>query len=362
MPGHHLFVTRKFPPAVGGMETLAAGIWRSLSTDRPDALLIAYGGSNRRLPGWLPVALARASWLLLRRRVEAVLVGDALMYAVMYPVLKIFRVPHATMVMGLDLTYQNRAYRVVVHRILRRAPRVIAISTATAELARSFGVPADRVGVVRLGVSGPDVTPEDRVAAAKAIRHRYDLPDDAIVLLTLGRLVRRKGVRWFVEHVLPGLPGNVLYLVVGEGPDAEPIRAAVARAGIADRVRLLGRVDDEARNLLMAGAEVFVQPNITVPGDMEGFGLVAIEAAIRGTTTVASAIEGLRDAVLDGETGILLPSGDATAWTDRLVELTADLATLASTGAKFQERARELYSEQQMGRQLSTELDRTQRA
>jgi len=66
--------------------------------------------------------------------------------------------------------------------------------------------------------------------------------------------------------------------------------------------------------------------------------------------------------VLDGETGILLPSGDATAWTDRLVELTADLATLASTGAKFQERARELYSEQQMGRQLSTELDRTQRA
>jgi len=225
------------------METLAAGIWRSLSTDRPDALLIAYGGSNRRLPGWLPVALARASWLLLRRRVEAVLVGDALMYAVMYPVLKIFRVPHATMVMGLDLTYQNRAYRVVVHRILRRAPRVIAISTATAELARSFGVPADRVGVVRLGVSGPDVTPEDRVAAAKAIRHRYDLPDDAIVLLTLGRLVRRKGVRWFVEHVLPGLPGNVLCLVVGEGPDAEPIRAAVARAGIADRVRLLGRVD-----------------------------------------------------------------------------------------------------------------------
>jgi glycosyltransferase involved in cell wall biosynthesis len=356
MSRHPLFVTRKFPPSVGGMETLAAGVWRSLSGRRPDALLIAHGGSNRQLPCWLLVAAARVLRLLAGRRVAPVLVGDALMYAVLYPLLRLFRVPNGTMVMGLDLTYPNRAYRAVVHRVLRRAPRVIAISAATAEVARSCGVPADRLSVVRLGVAAPTVTAEDRTAAARQLRRRYDLPDDAVVLLTLGRLVQRKGARWFAEQVLPGLPARVVYLVVGDGPEAGPIRAAAVRAGVAGRVRLLGRVDDEARELLMSGAEVFVQPNVPVPGDMEGFGLVAVEAAMRGTPTVASGIEGLRDAVVDGETGILLPAGDPVAWTERLTGLVADPLALADTGARFQARARELYSEERMADALLDQL------
>ena len=74
----------------------------------------------------------------------------------------------------------------------------------------------------------------------------------------------------------------------------------------------------------MRGADVFVQPNIPVPGDMEGFGLVAIEAAMQGSLVVASSLEGLIDAVDDGVTGELLPAQDATAWRTHLEELLAD--------------------------------------
>jgi glycosyltransferase involved in cell wall biosynthesis len=334
------------------METLAAGVWRTLAVARPDARLIAHGGSNRALPRWLVSALARTSWRVATRQAGFVLTGDALMYAVLAPVLHALRVPHATMVMGLDVTYDNRAYRAVVHRLLRRAPSVIAISEATAAAARGFGVPADRVHVVRLGVSAPSVSRAERSASRQELITRLRLDDDVVLLVTLGRLVRRKGVRWFVQNVLPQLPANVHYVVAGDGPEATPLRAAVGAAGMTERVHLLGSVDDETRELVMRGADLFVQPNIRVAGDMEGFGLVTIEAALRGTPVVASALEGIHDAVIDGETGFLLPPEDADAWARRLRALTTDREQLMVIGQRFRESAAELFGEESMGQAL----------
>lgn len=353
-----LFVTRKFPPSVGGMETLAEGVWRSLETTAPGAVLVAHGGSNRQLPRWLPGALLRVFVLLLRRKVDFVLAGDAPMYASLFPLLRLFRVPQATMVMGLDLTYNHWLYRALVHPALLRAPRVIAISAATADMARSLGVLDARVSVIRLGVPAPAVSPDDRITAAKEIRRRYGLADDSVVLLTLGRLVRRKGARWFVQDVLPHLPARTVYLLAGDGPEGDPIRSTADSADLADRVHLLGRVDDATRELLLRGADLFVQPNIRVSGDMEGFGLVTIEASMRGTPMVASGIEGILDAVVDGETGLLLPPEDVDAWVQRLRELTADLEGLSALGAKFQAQTRELYGEDQMARRLMAEITR----
>lgn len=351
-----LFVTRKFPPSVGGMETLAAGVWRTLHAAQPDALLVAHGGSNKALPTWLPGAFARTISLLARRKVDTVLVGDALMYTLLFPVLRAFRVRHATMVMGKDLTFDNKLYRAVVHPLVRRAPHVIAISEATAQSARGFGVPADRVSVVRLGVTAPSVGPRERVEARASIVSEHGLKPDSVLLLTLGRLVRRKGARWLVENVVPSLPADVLYLVAGDGEEMPALRAAVDRLGLADRVLLLGQVSDAERENLMRGADLFVQPNITVPGDMEGFGLVVIEAAMRGTPVVAAALEGILDAVVDGRTGDLLPSGDAPAWIAALTDL--DPAALVARGAAYQAATQERYGEQEMGRQLSALLAR----
>lgn len=353
-----LFVTRKFPPSVGGMETLAAGVWRTLSAAQPDALLVQHGGSNKALPRWLPGALVRTSGLLLRRRVDVVLCGDALMYAILFPLLRAFRVRHATMVMGKDLTFDNKLYRAVVHPLVRRAPLVIAISEATAASAREFGVPADRIQVVRLGVRAPEVTAADRAAARAEIVAAHGLAADTVLLCTLGRLVRRKGVLWLVEHVLPKLPDEVVYVVAGDGEDMAPLRLAVDRLGLERRVLLLGLLDDAERETVMRGADLFVQPNIPVPGDMEGFGLVVVEAAMRGEPVLASALEGILDAVVDGSTGMLVPSGDIDAWVSTLTELTADRAGLAELGARFQTATRARYGEAEMGAQLVGMLSR----
>jgi phosphatidylinositol alpha-1,6-mannosyltransferase len=285
----------------------------------------------------------------MRGEAEYVLCGDALMNALCMPVLSVLRIPRPTMIHGLDVTYRNRLYRALVHPPLRSSDRVIAVSTATAERAREFGVAPDRIAVLRLGVQRPPAGPANRQAARAALLQRLSLDGDQAVLLSLGRLVRRKGVRWFTESVLPELGEHVHYVVAGDGPESPLIQEAAQAAGVSKRVHLLGRVDDDLREELLTGADLFVQPNIQVPGDMEGFGLVTVEAAMRGTPVAAAGLEGIRDAIMDGRTGILLPPADARAWVAKLTALLAAPVDLPALGDRFRAAAEELYSEEAMG-------------
>jgi glycosyltransferase involved in cell wall biosynthesis len=356
MPPTPLFVTRKFPPSVGGMQTLAAAVWRSLLRVTPDAHLVAHSGSNGRVPLWLPGALVRVIWLFGRRRVSVVLAGDLLMYILIYPFVRLFRVRSATFVHGLDITYRNPLYRAVAYRVLRRAPFVLANSAATAEVAKSIGVSPERISVVRLCVAAPPVAAGDRTAARSELLGRLGLSPDVVLLLTLGRLVPRKGSRWFVESVLPALPDRVVYLIAGDGPERDRIASAARRAGVSDRVRILGLVDEADRELLMRGVDIFIQPNVRVPGDMEGFGLVIIETALRGTPTVASALEGILDAVVNNVTGVLLPPETPPEWVARLSDLIGSPDDLVAMGTRFQAEVRSRFSEEQMSRQLEADL------
>jgi glycosyltransferase involved in cell wall biosynthesis len=338
------------------METLANTVWQVLKDRYPEALLLAYGGSNRGLIRWLP----KAAWILFlslrRKSADFVLIGDAATYAFLYPVLRFARVRHATMVMGLDLTFHNRIYRAVAYRTIRRAPRVIAISEATADTAREIGVPADAIRVIRPGLPVPPFVPHMKSEARTALAASLSIDHDSVLALSLGRLVKRKGVTWFVLNVLPRTDARVHYVVAGMGPEFDVIKKMSERAGVANRVHLLGSVDDALRDRLLYGCDMLVQPNILVPNDVEGFGLVMIEATLRGTPVLAAGLQGIKDAVVDGVTGQLLPSGADSEWVRMMNEWCRDRQELASLGQRFRARAIELYSQERMGRELLNEI------
>lgn len=341
------YVTRKFPPSVGGMETLAYNTTLALSSRPRPSECLSLGRSNDHLLWWVPVTALRlfAEGLTDRRRVY--LFGDALAWAALGWVPRLLRIPAFTMVCGLDVTYESRIYRFVVHRALRRSPRVLAISRATLQTAIDAGVAPDRAAVLTMGV----VPSESEPAAGGDVRARLGLGQNARLLLTTGRLVRRKGVAWFVEHVMPTLADDVHYLVVGSGEDRHLIESLARTNGVADRVHLLGRVSEAERRELTAAADLFIQPNVEVAGDMEGFGLVVVEAAQAGLVPVAARLEGLQDAIVDGETGYLVDSGDAEAWARRLTELLGS-AELSHQAEKFAVAARARYSVERMGEEL----------
>jgi len=351
-----VFLSRKFPPSIGGMQTVAADLWDVVSGRWSRSRLIAWRGSSRRSVPWMVTAVARLTVALLRGQVDVVVAGDGLMAIAARPALALRRVPALAVVHGLDLTWSVPGYRRLVRWGLRGFDRVLANSANTAELAAAATGRPGRIDVLRLGVRLPadPAGPAERVRARAELLRRWGLPEHGLLVLTLGRMVRRKGVAWFVEQVLPGLAG-ARYLVAGDGPQRAAVLAAATRAGVADRVVLAGSVTAAERELLLRGADLFVQPNISVPGDVEGFGLVVVEAALRGTVVLAADLEGLRDAVVDGRTGLLVRSGDPAAWLARLAEV-ADPVRRAELGERFRAAAATRYGHQQMGDRLAAIL------
>jgi glycosyltransferase involved in cell wall biosynthesis len=330
------------------METLAKDVATALDPVC-HLTVLCLGRGNRHLAWWLPLAVVRTLWwAAVRRRFDAVLLGDAVVNTALGPWLRLARVPYAVMVMGLDVTWRAPGYGALVRGPLALAPRVIAISRASAEAAISRGARHDRTSVLRLAITPPRAT-LDRSEARRRLTDRMGVPSDGFVVATLGRLVPRKGMLWFAREVLPRTPEDVHYVVAGRGPDLAALQALAASES---RLHVAGPVDDEGREVLLRGSDLFVQPNVPVPGDMEGFGLVTLEAASRDLPVAASGLEGITDVVVDGVTGWVLPPGDAAAWRDRICSLAAAPAETARAGREFGRAAREGFSLERMGRDL----------
>lgn len=330
-----LFISRKYPPTVGGMELVSFRLTTDIARRR-DARIIAWGGSQTYLPLFAVAAFARALAIGFAGKVELIHLGDPVLGVLGYLLGRILRVPVVVTVHGLDVIYPNWFYQRMVSWLLPTFDAVIAISRAAQIECLKRGVRSARCFVVTIGVDAPSTDLHNRAEARKRLAAAYGLAlADQDVLLTTGRLVRRKGVAWFVDEVLPRIfrlrPG-VFYLVLGAGPDEGRIREAIERVGLTDRVRLLGKVPDEALWDAYRACNLFVMPNIPVKGDMEGFGLVAIEAGLAERYVVASDLEGIRDAIVPPFNGELVSPGDSTALAVAISSRLADRAELDDLG------------------------------
>lgn len=326
-----LFLSRAYPPVTGGIENHNHALYTWLQRHAA-VTLIANRRGKKALPLFLPYATLKA--LLGLRHHDALLLGDGVLALtgflakLCYPHKPVISVVH-----GLDITYPGFFYRSFwVRRFLRALDGLIAVSRETREKAVEQGIPADKLLVIPNGIDP---------AAFEGSYSRDDLErllgrplDGKFVLLTTGRLVRRKGAEWFIRSVLPLLPASVLYVLAGAGPEEAAIRRAAEDSHLAERVRLLGRVSDRERDVLLHTADLFVQPNIPVPGDMEGFGIAVIEAAICARPIVAANLEGLKDAIRDGENGVLVEAQNAQAWRAVIARLLDAQATRAALGAR----------------------------
>ena len=235
------------------------------------------------------------------------------------------RRPYLTIVHGLDLVTPAVLYRWVFLPAIRAAATVVANSANTATLARLAGVPATRIVIVHPGVEWPLSLPP-----AEAFRLRHGLGSRPL-LLALGRLVARKGLPEFIACALAAIVDavpEVMLVIIGDEPHQAirreqsvmpRLRAAIAERGLSGHVLLRGRADDDEVREACVAAQAFVFPLIPVAGDVEGFGMVAVEAAACGLPTVAFDEGGVADALVPGVTGTLLPSGDYAGMVAALV-------------------------------------------
>ena len=305
-----LFVTRKWAPAIGGMETWSHRLSESLAALAPVEVVALPGKTNGHPPGAL--ALLAFPFTVLRRylgrgRAPQVLqLGDMALWP-----LGLFALPRRgdTRIVlaahGTDVSYPRRgglkgraygAYLKLGARLLGQA-KVVANSAATEAATRQCGWRNTRVVPLATDMTGE-------------VAESAPAPN----LLFAGRLVERKGCGWFIRHVLPLLPEGLELHVAGTAID--PAEAAALHH---PRVRFLGPLDQAALARAYRAATCVIVPNIEpANGEFEGFGLVATEAAAAGGVVLAADCGGLPSAIVDGVTGILVPSGQPQAWCEKI--------------------------------------------
>jgi phosphatidyl-myo-inositol dimannoside synthase len=144
-----------------------------------------------------------------------------------------------------------------------------------------------------------------------------------IVIVTTGRLVKRKGVYWFSKNVIPRLGNNLIYLVVGDGKDRPKIEELIKSKNLEKKIILLGKISSYKLKVIYNNADVFVMPNIRVKGDIEGFGVVALEAASVGLKVIASDVDGIADAINHKKNGYLVRP-EVNKWVETIKAITAD--------------------------------------
>lgn len=334
-------LSRNLPPLRGGMERLGQLMIEALQHDYA-CHVIGPPGATAHLPETVTVEECRAAAALpylletglrvlyaaLRRpRPAFVLAASGLTAPLAWLYARLARCPYVVVVHGLDIVADSRVYQSVFVPRLHAAARVVVNSRNTARLAREHGVSDAALRIVHPGIAWPAELP-----AAEDFRTRHGLGDGPI-LLAVGRLTARKGVAEFIAECLPHLlaahPGLHFVVIGGEARQAirreTSTRAQIERAlgggALAAAVRLLGDVDDAELGRAYMTADLHVFPLLDVPGDVEGFGMVAAEAAAHGLLTVAFATGGVVDAVEEGVTGTLAPPGDHGALTARILAL-----------------------------------------
>lgn len=300
-----LYITRKYPPMVGGMEQLSYALAKEFSK-QTDTTLITWGKSQKYLLYFIFIALIKSVYLIPTKKIDHIHIGDGLLSPLGLLLKIFFGIKTTITIAGLDITYDFPGYQLLIPRCVAQLDKIISISESTREECMKRGIPKGKCMVIPCGVY-----PEDWIVSAT----KNDLEKivgrklvDKKIIITVGRLVKRKGVYWFIKNVLPNLHKNILYLVIGDGPERERIKALIQKIKLQDRVLLLGKISNNNLKVIYNTSDLFVMPNIKVDNNIEGFGIVAIEASSAGMPVIASDMEGISTAVMNGKTGKLVES------------------------------------------------------
>lgn len=340
-PADVLVITNARPGHERFDRTQAYRIWRSWIEARDFRKL----GKLRVLAEWFLRFFPR----LMDEQVDLVHAGDPFLCGILAWLHKRLKgCPYVVYVFAEELTGMIHARRRfaarltwrVFQRVLRDADGIVGVSDYTLSLLPSFGVDlAKAVKIVPMVIPSPPV-PKHEV---DSLRSRYGLESTARVVLTVGRLVARKGqdnlIRAFAR-VLRSVPSSRL-VIAGRGPDEKKLKTLVSELGLEASVVLAGFVPEAEMPALFELCEVFAMPHRELPGDTEGCPTVFLEANAHGKPTVGGRAGGVRDAIIDGETGILVDGENPGEIASALLRLLEDRDLASRLGERGRRRVLE---------------------
>ncbi len=238
--------------------------------------------------------------------------------------------------------------------IYRKAYKIVAVSTWTKNALIEFGAPEDRIVVIH-----PRLTPERFKCPSEL--HEFCIEENLVnkkVILTVAHIIHRKGQHLVIQS-LPELVKrhpDLVYVIVGGGPDEDSLKLLAKKQGVLDYVRFPGNRDQIK---FFHACDIFVMPSlyITKPrGDIESFGIVYIEANLCEKPVIGANNGGIPEAVIDGQTGLLINTGDVNDLVEKIDILLSDDKLASKLGKQGYRRAINELSQASLTKELNDKV------
>lgn len=362
-----LFISRAYPPILGGIENQNYGIATELSQLTTVKII-----ANKRGKKFLPLFLIQATFVALFSlwKYDVVLFGDG----VPTPIgvfLKLFhpKKKFVAIIHGLDITFAHKKslfgkiYQTLVIPAIKRMDKLFMVGNHTIDEAVKIGVDKNKCVFIPNGFDKDKVCPNfTKKDLAEFLE--MDLSDKKVIL-RVGRFVKHKGLDWFIDKVMPRLPENYILLgaggrvakkTVGDSDTFPACEENIKKNNLEKRVRLFPNIPQDKMNLLFNSVDLFISPNVKVPGSMEGFGINAIEGTACAKVVVASDLEGLKDAIINGRNGFMVEPENVEQYTNKIIAILEDDNFREAFGKRAQAYSFENFSWEAVGKRYIEEL------
>jgi phosphatidylinositol alpha-1,6-mannosyltransferase len=328
-----LYISHLHPPLnatlqnIGGMQTVSLQLLSALK-NRSDIAVYPVllespmkGIAIRTI--WFLLQLYRTIPSLAQREKIDVIVFSSMVTASLAILLRSkINIPMITINHGQDVTLPVVGYQQLVPHIFNNLNGVISVSAATREASLQRGLERSKSIIIPNGIGINESRAYDKKSARRLVEETFDMSlTGKHLLLSVGRQVKRKGHAWFIQAALPLIQHEVVYLLIGNGKEHNHLQHLQQRSQHPDQIILAGAVSTTLLQAAYDAADLFIMPNIPVSGDMEGFGVVILEANESRTPAIASDLEGIKDVIKNGINGYRVPPLDGSAFAQTIDNL-----------------------------------------
>lgn len=341
-----LLVTLDYPPMVGGVAHYYANVAQNLPHER---ISVLDNSSSQLLfryvwPRWL-----KGLWSVFRQvrrqKIEHILVGQVLPVGTIALLLKrLFGIPYTVMTHAMDITIpfgpegSARKQR-LVKKVLAGADSVTTVSTYTKKQLTDLGVPENTIELVY-------PCPHVSQTSAKSTEDTPHTLTGKKIVLVVARLVERKGIDTAIEAMalVSTQHKDAQLIIVGEGNDKKRLQGIVKKNELEHHVTFVGAVSPEELAAWYERCDLLVMPSRELSSrDVEGFGIVFLEAAVFGKPVIGGNSGGVPDAIVDGHTGFLVDPHSKDEVADRIIQILDDPSLAQQLGQAGRKRVEEQF-------------------
>lgn len=356
-PVEHVLFTNDYPPKIGGIQSYLYELWRRLD---PERFAIYTSASHKDAPAFdaaQPYVVRRGPWWLaptpaMRRRALATIADLGPKFVVLDPAVPLgmigtsLGVPYVVVLHGAEVTVPARLplVRKRLANVLEGATHVISAGQYAADEAQRLVGHELPTTVIAPGVDVNRFVPIDQTTKL-VTRRTWNLAPENIVIVGHSRLVPRKGFDTLIRAVHQLNRTNVTCIIVGKGRDRKRLEK-IADNGPGD-IRFLGRVADEQLPTLLGACDISAMlcHNRWYGLEQEGFGIVFLEAAAVGIAQLAGRSGGAAEAVVDGQTGLVLQQPTkVNQAASALAQLIDDAESRSAMGTQARKRVESEFS------------------